>query len=363
MSRIRTPRKRGRNLALKLAGAAFGLGAAATAHAVELKVADQFPATHIITREGTQAFFDHVKAHPEADLTIQHFPGQQLGKANSMLDVVRNRVAEIALVGISYVTERMPLATMMELPGLYEDSFDGYAPFVKLAEKDLAAIDFDRNNVKLLWVVVTPPYQLLMKRDDEVTDISQLSGMKTRVAGSTGELAAKELGLVPVKMAAPDLYVALERGTLDGAIYTLSAMRSYKLEEVTNSFTTNASLGGVAFAAFINKDVWNGLTEAQQKVLLDGGAEAQFHTACAMMKGDLKAQEALKAMGKTVYDLPANVVAQFRERLAAVDAEWERQMEGRNLPGKDMMARFRSYQQEMRADGTAAAARKRCLGS
>jgi len=250
---------------------------------------------------------------------------------------------------------------MMELPGLYSDSFDGYGPFVKLAANDLAPLDFERNDVKLLWVVVTPPYQLLMKREEKIGDIADISGMKTRVAGSTGELAAQELGLVPIKMAAPDLYVALDRGTLDAAIYTLSAMRSYKLEEVTNSFTTNASLGGVAFAAFIHQDVWDGLTEEQQNVLLEAGKEAQFHSACALMKGDLDAQKDLEAMGKTVYPLPDSVVARFSERLAAVDAEWQRQMDERGMPGEEMMAKFREYQQQMREDGTTAAARDRCL--
>ncbi|SMF57103.1 TRAP-type C4-dicarboxylate transport system, substrate-binding protein [Tistlia consotensis] len=359
-----TPRKNDRRgrLAALAAGLLIGASLAGTAQATELKLADQFPATHVITREGTQAFFDYIKAHPEADLSVQHFPGEQLGKANSMLDLVRNRVADIAMVGISYVTERMPLATLMELPGLYRDSFDGYEPFLHLAEKDLAGIDFDRNNVKLLWVLVTPPYQLLMKRSEPIASLADIEGMKTRVAGSTGELAAKALGLVPVKMAAPDLYVALERGTLDAAIYTLSAMRSYKLEEVTNSFTTNASLGGVAFGAFINKDVWNGLSDTQRKVLLAAGAEAGFHTTCALMKGDLKAQEALKGMGKAVYAMPDALVAQFADKLSVVDAEWQKQMAGRNLPGEQMMTRFRDYQKQARADGTAAAERDRCLG-
>ena len=130
---------------------------------MELKVADQFPAQHMVTTTGTQKFFDYIKEHPEADIQIKHYPAEQLGKAASMLDLVQNRVSDISLVGISYITERMPLATMMELPGLYKNSFDGYLPFVKLAESDLAKYDFDPNNVKLLWVVVTPPYQLLLR--------------------------------------------------------------------------------------------------------------------------------------------------------------------------------------------------------
>ena len=352
----------GRHLGRLSAALIAGLAMTGSAMAAELKLADQFPATHTISREGTQAFIDYIEAHPEVDLSVTHYPAEQLGKAASMLDLVRNRVSDISLVGMSYITQRMPLATMMDLPGFYNDSFDGYGPFVKLAHNDLAAIDFDRNNLKMLWVVVTPPYQLLLTREDPITDISDLAGTKTRVAGATGELAAKALGLVPVQMAAPDLYVALERGTIDAAIYTLSAMRSYKLEEVTNSFTTNASLGGVAFATFIHKEIWEGLTPEQQKVIEEGAEIAQFASACALVKSELDAQEALRGMGHTVYAMPDTVVAQFEERLATIDKLWVDQMESRNLPGAEMMAKFRAYQQEMRDDGSSKAAYERCMG-
>lgn len=357
-SKTRTPRLR-----LLLASLVAGVAFAGAAAAAELKLADQFPAGHTISKEGTQAFFDHIKAHPEAELTVTHYPAEQLGKAASMLDLVRNRVTDIAMVGMSYITERMPLATMMELPGLYQDSFDGYGPYVKLAENELAAIDFDRNDVKLLWVIVTPPYQLLLTRKDPIDDIADLAGLKTRVAGATGELTAQALGLVPVQMAAPDLYVALERGTLDAAIYTLSVLRSYKLEEVTNSFTNNAALGGVAFAAFIHNDVWDGLTPEQQKVIEEGAEKAQFATACALVKSDLATQKALTDMGKTVYSLPEPVQAQFAERLKAVDQAWIEQMKERGLPGEEMLGKFRSYQKEMRKDGSSKALMDKCLAS
>lgn len=354
---------RGHVLTRLLVGLVAGLACATSAAAADLKLADQFPAGHTISKEGTQAFFDHVKAHPEADLTVTHYPAEQLGKAASMLDLVRNRVTDIGMVGMSYITDKMPLATMMELPGLYQDSFDGYGPYVKLAENDLAAVDFERNDVKLLWVVVTPPYQLLLRRKDPIGDIADLAGVKTRVAGATGELAAQSLGLVPVQMAAPDLYVALERGTLDAAIYTLSVMRSYKLEEVTNSFTSNAALGGVAFAAFIHKDVWESLSPQQQKVIEEGAEKAQFATACALVKSDLAAQEALKAMGKTVYALPEPVEAQFAERLKAVDRVWIDQMGKRGVPGEEMLSKFRDYQRQMREDGSSQALRDKCVGA
>ncbi|MGE0232004.1 MAG: TRAP transporter substrate-binding protein DctP [Flavobacteriaceae bacterium] len=348
------------------AAALTGLVAAVVAggaQALELKLSDQFPAGHTITKGGTKAFFDHIQAHPEADLSVAHFPAEQLGKAATMLDQVQNRVADIAVVGMSYVPEKMPLSTMMELPGLYTSSFDGYVPYAQLAKEDLSGLEYDRHKVKLLWVIVTPPYQLLFKRKESVTDIAQLNGVKTRVAGATAELAAKSLGMVPVKVAAPDLYVALERGTLDAAVYTLSVMRAYKLDEVTESYTDNASMGGVGFAAFINVDVWNSLSPEQQKVITEASDAAGFATACAMMKSDLEAQAYLKEKGKNVYSLSEPVLAAFSERLSSVEKAWTEQLGARNLPATDTIEKFKKLQKQARDDGSVKAAHDKCLGS
>lgn len=343
-----------------IAGAAALIAAAGAAPAKELKLSDQFPVQHTITTHGTKAFFDMIAAHPEADLTIKHFPAGQLGKPTAQLDLVRDRVADIAMVGISYVPERLPLSTLMELPQLYEGSFDGYAPIESLMKNELNEAEFKKAGIHPLWAVVTPQYQLLLTRKDPIKDLKDLSGVKTRVAGATAELVASALGMTPVRMPAPDLYVALERGTLDAAIYSLSVLKSYKLEEVTNSYTSNASLGGVAFMAFINEDVWQGLTPAQQKLLTEAGDAAGLATACALVKNEQATIEELSGMGKTVYELDDAQKAQFASALEGVSADWRKTMDARGIPGSTMLDAFKARQQAMRADGAIEAAARAC---
>jgi len=346
----------------------IGLGAAilsaglfaTTGQARELKLSDQFPTQHTITAEGTKAFFDHIAAHPEVDLTVKHFPAGQLGKPNAQMDLVKDRVADIALVGISYVPEKLPLSTMMELPEAYKNSFEGYAAITSLLMNELNEREFAPAGIKPLWAVVTPQYQLLLTRKDPITDISDLKGTKTRVAGSTAELVASALGLVPVRMPAPDLYVALERGTLDAAIYSLSVLQSYKLEEVTQSYTSNAALGGVSFVAFINSGVWNSLTPEQQKVVTEASDAAGFATVCALVKNETKTIDTLNGMGKTVYELDAKLQGQFAEALVKVSDEWRQGMDSRGVPGSDILKRFDELRAELTANGTVDAAIRKC---
>tara|TARA_R110001599_G_scaffold37386_2_gene116080 strand:- start:755 stop:1831 length:1077 start_codon:yes stop_codon:yes gene_type:complete len=331
------------------------------ANARELKLSDQFPTQHTISAEGTKAFFDYIEAHPEADLTISHFPAGQLGKPTAQLDLVQDRVADIAVVGISYVPEKLPISTMMELPGLYEDTFGGYETIRRLLQEELNDREFKPAGVKPLWPVVTPQYQLLLTREDPITDISDLKGVKARVAGGTAELVASALGLTPVRMPAPDLYVALERGTLDAAIYSLSVLQSYKLEEVTNSYTSNASLGGISFIAFINDEVWDSLNAEQQEVIMAASDAAGLATACALLKNEVKTIETLKGMGKTVYELDDNLKGQFSDALSGVSETWKSNMDGRGAPGTEMLARFNEIRDGLLEDSTIEASTQKCL--
>ncbi|GHF67481.1 TRAP transporter substrate-binding protein [Seohaeicola zhoushanensis] len=339
-----------------------GTLSATPAGAKDLKLSDQFPTQHTITAEGTKAFFDHIAAHPEADLTIKHFPAGQLGKPTAQLDLVQDRVADIAMVGISYVPEKLPISTMMELPSLYQNPFGGYETIRRMAQDELNEAEFKKAGIKPLWSVVTPQYQLLLTRKDPITDIADLKGVKARVAGATAELVASAIGLTPVRMPAPDLYVALERGTLDAAIYSLSVLQSYKLEEVTNSYTSNAALGGVSFVAFMNLDVWEGLSEAQQKVVMEASDAAGFATACALMKNEAKTIETLNGMGKTVYEMDDKLQGQFADALAGVSETWKTDMDALKVPGSDMLARFNEIRDGLIADGTVEASTKTCMG-
>jgi TRAP-type mannitol/chloroaromatic compound transport system substrate-binding protein len=50
----------------------------------------------------------------------------------------------------------------------------------------------------------------------EIKTVADLKGVKFRIGGMTGVILAK-LGVVPTQLAAPDIYPALEKGTLDAA--------------------------------------------------------------------------------------------------------------------------------------------------
>ncbi|WP_163849094.1 TRAP transporter substrate-binding protein DctP [Pseudooceanicola aestuarii] len=315
---------------------------AAAQDSVTLKLADQFPLTHIGSRVGAQALIAELEARSDGAIQIRHFPAEQLAKASGLLDAVRNRVTDIALVGVVYNTDKLPLTSAAELPGLFEDSIAASKAFEAYIQNDLLEREYLPLGVRPLWGTVTPPYQLMMAKGEGISEISELEGVKLRVAGATGELIAKSLGAVPVKVPASDLYLGLQRGTVNGAVYNPASVFGYKIEEVLSAVSTNASLGAVAFALLVNEDVWQGLTEEQRNTIEEVAADVRLSFTEAFDAGNTKAFDKLAESGVTVFDLPAETQAQMNDMLGAVRDTWVEQVSGRGLPAQEMLDAYQA---------------------
>ena len=310
---------------------------------VTLRLSEHFPVTHVGSTSGAQHFMQRVEELTSGKVEFEHYPGEQLAKAAGQLDAVSNRLADMAVVGLTYVTEKAPLSTAMELPGLFTDAEVGVRAFNRLAQNELLELEYLPLGVRPIYTYGVTPFQLMTTQDGPVTDLSQIEGLKLRVAGATGELIADSLGAVGVKISPTDFYLALERGVVDGAIANPASQFTYKTEALLDSWTTNASLGNVAFGLFVNEDKWQTLPEDVQQAILKAGEETAINIARGYTEGDEEAYEKLRGMEKTVFELSPEVQAQMDERLTVVRDDWLQQMEQRNLPGDEILSKFQDY--------------------
>jgi TRAP-type transport system periplasmic protein len=316
------------------------------AETVTLRLADQFPLTHFASKTGSQAFIKKVDEMSNKTIVIKHFPAQQLAKASGMLDAVKNRIADISVCGVVYVSDRMPLSGAAMLPGLFNEVTTGTRAYTKLANKELLEAEFLRHGVRPLWVSLAPVYQIQMTSKESITSLDDIKGKKLRTAGAIMELTAKSLGATPVTIGPSDFYLSLQRGTVDGAIYTIPGWRAYSLQEVLNSSTVNAGLGSVAFATLINEDVWQGLSPQVQSIIQKAGAATGTEAAAVFDKVVAKSNKQMKEAGKNIYALSPEVLEEMSLKLATVEKTWLDQMKSRNLPGDKILEAFKRYLNE-----------------
>ena len=197
-----------------------GLGMAASAQAeVKLTFADwQVPAAST-TQQAAKVFMDKATELSNGEITFEYFPAEQLGKGAEMLRLLQTGVADIAHVSPAYITDKFPLLTVSELPGMPLDSCALVNAVYDMAQPGglLYESEFKPNGVRLLLAGNLGPYSILTT-EKPITTVADLAGMNIRTARGPMEMTATELGANAIRMSGSETLPTLSRGTLDGLL-------------------------------------------------------------------------------------------------------------------------------------------------
>lgn len=326
--------------ALLAAAAALGLATAAPARAIELKVADSLPPGHYLARLMLKPWMEDVKKRTNGAVTFNYFPNQQLGKARDMLRLAQSGIVDIAYIGPSYVSDKMPLSEVAELPGEFTTSCEGTQAYWKLAHTGILAKDeYAPNKIRLMMVVMLPPYHIFTVKQ-KIEAAKDVDGLKLRTTGGAQDLTLRALGAAPVRMAAPDAYEALSRGTLDGLLFPTESVISYSMDKLVKHATQGVGFASFVFAYSISEASWNRLSPDVQKAM-EAASDDIERTACAGVDaGEKASQTKLEKSGVEFDPLPAATVADFKTKLKGVAAEWARSLDKRGKPGSEVLKEF-----------------------
>src|SRR6202000_3075160 len=122
------------------------------------------PVGHIIHEAVTKPFIEAVAKRTNGDVTIAHFPAEQLGKDKDLLRLTQSSVVDIGYVVPSYASDKMPLTAVAELPGGFRDACQGTAAYWALSRegKFLGQNEFAPNGIRPLITFALPTYQIML---------------------------------------------------------------------------------------------------------------------------------------------------------------------------------------------------------
>src|SRR4051812_21355520 len=275
-------------------GLAFLVGSTVLAQAadpIKLRVADSFPKGHFLVKLVLEPWMEDVKKRTNNAVTFEHYPAQQLGKATDMLKLTQAGVADIGYVAPAYASDKMPVSEVAMLPGNFEHTCQGTLAYTKLARSGvIAEQDYATNNIRLLLAVSLPQYPIFTVKQP-VRDVSDVTGLKLRSTGGAQDLTLRAIGAVPVRMAAPDAYESLSRGTMDGLLFPLESVVAYGADKLVKYSTDGLGFGSFVVSYSISEAAWKKLTPEIQKAMVDVANEI-IPSACQEVQ---KAEETTKA--------------------------------------------------------------------
>ncbi|WP_246736177.1 TRAP transporter substrate-binding protein DctP [Enterovirga aerilata] len=324
--------------------AALGLmtaGPAAAADPIKLRVADSFPSGHYLTKLIIQPWMAEVTKRTNGAVTFEYFPSQQLGKAADMLTLTQTGVTNIGYVAPAYVSEKMPHSEAAMLPGSFETSCQGTMAYWKVArEGTIAAQDYAPNKIRLLVAVALPPYQILTVKNPVKTE-QDIRGLKLRTTGGAQDLTVRTIGAVPVRMAAPDTYESLSRGTLDGVVFPLDSVVSYNVEKIVRYSTEGANFSSFIVAYSISDASWNALPADVRKVIQDVSQEIVPVACAAVDRQEAETKQKLVEAGVQFTPVSPEFRSKLDEMLKDVASKWAQGLDGRGRKGSAVLAEFR----------------------
>jgi TRAP-type transport system periplasmic protein len=202
--------------------------------------------------------------------------------------------------------------------------------------KTFPEVKAEYKGVKLLWLHTTPAAKLMMKKKP-VRSLEDLKGLKIAVSGAIGVKVAKALGFTPVTMPTADIYVAQDKGVIDGHIRPTELLVSRRFFEVTK-YAIDVDLGHDIFFIAMNPNTWNKLSPDVQKVIegLSGDWAVDF-TGKEWDKFDKDAETEVKAKGVEFISLTAQESAKWKKLLVPIQEEYAAELESKKMPGKKIL--------------------------
>jgi TRAP-type C4-dicarboxylate transport system substrate-binding protein len=328
---------------LVLAGAlAITTTPAAAQEKITLRLAESLPQGHVIHELVAKPFMELVTKATNGQVVFQHYPAEQLGKAKDMAQLTVAGVADISYIVPSYSSDKYPLTAVAELPGIFDTECQGSLAFYKISHNGgiLETKEFAPNQLRPLVTLALPAYQIQLATAREVKTGKDLEGLKVRTTGGAMDLMMRAIGGVPVRMAAPEIYESLTRGTLDGVIFSYQSSVSYDFGKLLKSGTEGLNFGTAIFTYSIGENKFKSLPENVRKALVEAGEQTTREGCKRFEDGEKAAAEKIKSQGMKVINFSAEDKKQFDTAFKAVAEDWVKDINKRGKPGTEVFKAF-----------------------
>jgi TRAP-type C4-dicarboxylate transport system substrate-binding protein len=207
------------------------------------------------------AIAERAKQRSNGQLTIEYLGGPEVIPAPNQAEAVRKGVVQMSIVSVTTYDGLVPLSNVMDLSELSpaEELSTGAYDIINQYHQNAGIFYLGRGTSSLGNMMM-----LMMKQSIERPQ--QLTGKK--VGATTASLVPflKTIGASPVIVSQPEIYTALERGTVDGFHYTLPNIVDSQLYSVAKYIIDHAYYRG-AVSIIVNLGSWNQLPSNLQQMM------------------------------------------------------------------------------------------------
>jgi TRAP-type transport system periplasmic protein len=218
---------------------------------------------------GSTAFCDEVEKRTSGRYKCQQFPNSALGGEREMIEAVQLGTLDVVNTSTGPVGNFVPDVNIVDIPFLFRDydharkTMDGpigQELLAKFPAKGLIAIAWTENGFRHMTNSKRP----INKPDD-------VKGLKIRTMQNKVHIQAfQSIGIQPTPMAFPELFTALQQGTVDGEENPIPVILSAKFAQVQKYLSLTGHVYSPALL-IVSPALWNKLSDADKAAFREAG--------------------------------------------------------------------------------------------
>ena len=252
-------------------------------------------------------FANIVEKRSGGRISVTRFRAGQLYGPKQQIEAIAKGALSMAVLHMAFVGARSPaleFISSMGAQGCWAD-YDHYWRFIDLPEvRRIATREFEaKMNAKLLGIL-SYGTGIIGNRKRPIHTIEDYKGIKMRAAGTSAAALYSALGMIPTQLSAKEVYMALQRGTVDGTVSGPDRFYKSKWYEVATYLTQDYAHPYVSMWLVVNNDFWKKLTNQDRQVLLQASQEIEKWTRNYAPQDTEKSYEQLKKVVKDLYFMP-----------------------------------------------------------
>lgn len=295
------------------------------------------------THKGFEKFAEEVKQKTNGKVEIMVYPSDTLNSPFETYNAIINGLADIGRAPVGYTPAIMPLNK------LFGDALMGVKTCAEAdqiwteAYNNLPELQAELQDIQVLWLNSTSPLSICTI-NTPVRKLEDLKGLILRVPPGLEPLA-KAWGASPVNMPVGDIYVGLEKNTIDGFFGNAEMLYSMKLADFTK-YANNVYMTYALSYVGMNKEIWNSLPTDVQDVFNELSDWARLVLMESFDEGERQAREFALSQGCEFIELDDAELERFNEISMQVFKQMAADLEKEGKPANKIINELEKIQKK-----------------
>jgi TRAP-type transport system periplasmic protein len=276
---------------------------------------------------GVTTFCDEVQIKTAGRFVCQHFPSSALGGEREMAEGLQIGTIDAANLTTGPLGNFVPEVRVLDLPFLFRDYAHARNTLDGAIGQELLAKFPNKGLVALAWT--ENGFRHMTNNKRPIVKPADAAGLKLRTMENKVHMEGyRAFGIQPTPMAFPEVFGALQQGTVDGQENPIPVILASKFSQVQKYLSLTGHVYSPA-VLMVSPRLWGKLPEADKTIFADAARKAAAAQRKKVNDDENTGVAQLEKSGMTVVKAVDSQA--FRDAMQPVYASLEKELGAANI--------------------------------